>query len=30
MFDVFGEMDSYEEINVLAENLREEEDTESL
>lgn len=30
MFEVFGEMDSYKEINVLAENLREEEDTESL
>lgn len=30
LFKMFGEMDSYQELNILAENLREEEDTESL
>ena len=30
LFKMFGEMDSYEELNILATNLREEEDTESL
>lgn len=30
MYEIFGEMDSYQELNILAENLREEQDTESL
>lgn len=30
MYEMFGEMDSYQELNILAENLREEQDTESL